>query len=81
MLSKLLSFIADAMKRDEVPSAPPSKNMESAIGIHEAMKSTDMDDTENLAASAAAAKKLIKRIKNMSLKRASGKPGKYIRLV
>ena len=57
MVSNLQFLIVDAMNGDDIPSAPPRKNTKSEIGSAEAMKSTDIDDAETLAAGASDAAK------------------------
>ena len=44
------------------------------------MNSNEIDNDEALAAGAAASTKLMERMTAISLKRASGKPGKSVRL-
>ena len=80
MVSKLQSLIVSDMKGNDVPSAPPIKNMKYAIGSDEAMKSAEIDDAETIAAGTSAAVKMMDRMKTMSLKRAIGKPDKYVGL-
>ena len=48
MMSELHSFILDAMKVNDVPSVPPSKNMKAAIGSVEAVNFDEIDDAEIL---------------------------------
>ena len=48
MMSELQSFILDAMKVNDVPSVPPSKNMKAAIGSVEAVNLDEIDDAEIL---------------------------------
>ena len=57
----------------------PSKNMKSEIRSTEAMNSDNINDAETLATSTASDTKLMERMTYMSLKRANGKPGKYVR--
>ena len=80
MVSELKSFIVSAMKIKSVPSVPPSKNMKSIIGSSESMKSDEIDDSEILAAGAADVAKMLERMTDMSINRASGKPVRSVKL-
>ena len=69
------------MKVNDVPSAPPTEKTKAAIVSAEAMKSAGIDYAETIAAGAAATAKIMERMTIMSLKRASRKPEKSVRLV
>ena len=68
MVSELKYLIVGVMSVNDVPSLPPSKNMKSATGKTESMKSAKVDYTETLASGAAAAAKLMERTTAMYLK-------------
>ena len=75
------SLIVAAMKRNDVPSVPPSKKMKSEIRSAELMNSAEIDDAKTLVPGEADATKLMEYIVDMSLKISNGKPVKTIRLV
>ena len=79
MVSDMQSLIVVVMSGNDFPSVPPINKMNTEIGSAEAMKSANIDDSENLDASAAADDKLTELVMAMSLRRASSKPGKYVR--
>ena len=69
----------DYVSGNDVPFVPPRNKMKEAIRIAEAMKSAKIDDYEIPAVVAAAASKLMEHIREMYLKRDSGKHGKSVR--
>ena len=79
MVSDIQFIIVATMSGNDFPSVPPSKKTKAAIGCAEAKKPAKIDDAETLTAGATTAAKLMQHMTDMSLKRASGKPGKSVR--
>ena len=68
------------MSVNDVPSVPPRKKMKCTIVSAEAMKSSIIGYAETLAAGATSDAKLVECMTDMSLKRTSSKPSKYVRI-
>ena len=79
IISELQSLIVATMSGNEFPFVPPRNRIKAAIESTEAMKSSNIDGAETISSGAAADEKLMECITDMSLKRASGKPVKYVR--
>ena len=80
MVSELKYLIVASISVNDVPSIPPRNKINTSIGSAEAIKSTNIDDAETVAAGASSAAKLMEQMTTMSLNISRGKPGKYVGL-